>query len=228
MRVDFIALGLGRTRSHAIPVACPARLISDLHGRPLLFSPARGGVNPGSGYSPGADINGNGVCERSGCPDGFIGYNCECESATSNPASCTNCAAGFGLAGTVGRCSLVNPNAYYANAFSGPAPPTPPPSGGNDDTDDDDGAAELAEMFIWLSVVILFFTLLAVIGLLHQCKTGQSDNAGGRREFEGWYGTFRADFHHFDRIVLGLRGHTHVRGAALSSPRLKLADLVLL
>lgn len=139
-----------------------------------------------AGYSPGADINGNSVCERSGCPDGFIGYNCECGSAISNLASCTNCAAGFGLAGTLGRCSLVNPNAYYANAFSGPAPPTPPPSGGDDDTDDDDGA-ELAEMFIWLSVVILFFALLAVIGLLHQCKTGQSDNAGGRREFEGWW-----------------------------------------
>ena len=42
------------------------------------------------------------------------------------------------------------------------------------------------------------------------------------------YGTFRADFHHFDRIALDLRGNTHVRGAAFSCPRLKLADMVLI
>ena len=42
------------------------------------------------------------------------------------------------------------------------------------------------------------------------------------------YGTFRADFNHFDRIELGLREHTHVRGAAFSCPRLKLADMVLI
>ena len=44
----------------------------------------------------------------------------------------------------------------------------------------------------------------------------------------GWYGTFRADFHHFDRIELDLRGHTHVRGAVFSCLRLKLADMVLI
>ena len=37
-----------------------------------------------------------------------------------------------------------------------------------------------------------------------------------------------AEFHHFDRIELDLRGHTHVRGAAFSCPRLKLADMVLI
>ena len=35
-------------------------------------------------------------------------------------------------------------------------------------------------------------------------------------------------FHHFDRIELDLRGNTHVRGAAFSCPRLKLADMVLI
>ena len=43
-----------------------------------------------------------------------------------------------------------------------------------------------------------------------------------------WYGTFPADFHHFDRIELDLRGNTHVWGAAFSCPRLKLADMVLI
>ena len=42
------------------------------------------------------------------------------------------------------------------------------------------------------------------------------------------YGTFRADFHHFDRIELDLRGKAHVWGAALSCPRLKWADMVLI
>ena len=48
-------------------------------------------------------------------------------------------------------------------------------------------------------------------------------------ELDGnWYGTFRADFHHSDRIELDLRGNTHVRGADLSCPRLKWADMVLI
>ena len=42
------------------------------------------------------------------------------------------------------------------------------------------------------------------------------------------YGTFRLNFHHFDRFELDLRGHIHVRGAALSCLRLKLADIVLI
>ena len=33
------------------------------------------------------------------------------------------------------------------------------------------------------------------------------------------YGTFRADFHRFDRFELDLRGHVHVQGAALSCLR---------
>ena len=52
-------------------------------------------------------------------------------------------------------------------------------------------------------------------------------NPSGRLT-QNWYGTFRADFHHFDRIELDLRGNTHVRGAAFSCPRLKLADMVLI
>ena len=42
------------------------------------------------------------------------------------------------------------------------------------------------------------------------------------------YGTFRLNFHYFDRLELDLRGHLHVRGAALSWLRLRLADIVLI
>ena len=42
------------------------------------------------------------------------------------------------------------------------------------------------------------------------------------------YGTFRLDFHRFDRFELDLRGHIHVRGAAFSWLRLTLADVVLI
>ena len=42
------------------------------------------------------------------------------------------------------------------------------------------------------------------------------------------YVTFRADFHHFDRFELDLRGHIHVWSAAFSCVRLKLADIVLI
>ena len=42
------------------------------------------------------------------------------------------------------------------------------------------------------------------------------------------YGTFRPNFHHFDRFELDLRGHTRARGAALSCLRLKSADMVLI
>ena len=41
-------------------------------------------------------------------------------------------------------------------------------------------------------------------------------------------GTFRLNFHHVNCVELGLRGYTHVRGAALSCLRLKLADMVLI
>ena len=41
----------------------------------------------------------------------------------------------------------------------------------------------------------------------------------------GLYGTFQLNFHHFDRIELGLRGYSHVRGADFSCLRLKLADV---
>ena len=42
------------------------------------------------------------------------------------------------------------------------------------------------------------------------------------------YGIIGPDFHRFDRFELDLRGHTHVRGAAFSCLRLKLADIVLI
>ena len=42
------------------------------------------------------------------------------------------------------------------------------------------------------------------------------------------YGTFRLDFHHFDHFKLDLHGYMHVRGAAFSCLRLKLADIVLI
>ena len=44
----------------------------------------------------------------------------------------------------------------------------------------------------------------------------------------GMYGTFRLNFHRFDRFELDLRGHTQVWGAALSCLRLKWADIVLI
>ena len=53
--------------------------------------------------------------------------------------------------------------------------------------------------------------------------TGPADGTG-----RAAYGTFRADFHHFDRTELDLRGNTHVWVAAFSCPRLKLADMVLI
>ena len=40
------------------------------------------------------------------------------------------------------------------------------------------------------------------------------------------YGTLRLNFHRFDRFELGLRGHTHVQGAAFSCLRFKLADML--
>ena len=42
------------------------------------------------------------------------------------------------------------------------------------------------------------------------------------------YDSFRLNFHHFHRFELDLRGHVHVRGAALSWLRLNLADIVLI
>ena len=42
------------------------------------------------------------------------------------------------------------------------------------------------------------------------------------------YGTFRLNFHRFDRFELDLRGHMHVRGAVVSCLRLSLADIVLI
>ena len=46
----------------------------------------------------------------------------------------------------------------------------------------------------------------------------------------GWerHGTFRLNFHRFDRFELDLRGRIHVRGAAFSRLRLKLAGIVLI
>ena len=40
--------------------------------------------------------------------------------------------------------------------------------------------------------------------------------------------TFRLNFHHFDQFELDPRGDMHVRGAAFSCLRLKLADIVLI
>ena len=42
------------------------------------------------------------------------------------------------------------------------------------------------------------------------------------------YDTFRLNFHHFDRFELGFREDTHVRGAAFSCLRFKLADMMLI
>ena len=64
--------------------------------------------------------------------------------------------------------------------------------------------------------------------------TGPQHGCGGYQDYghsywaDAVYGTFPADFHHFDRIEQDLRGNTHVWGAAFSCPRLKLADMVLI
>ena len=51
----------------------------------------------------------------------------------------------------------------------------------------------------------------------------------GQLEFiNAGYVTFWLNFHHFDHFELDLRGHIHVRGAAFSCLRLKLADIVLI
>ena len=42
------------------------------------------------------------------------------------------------------------------------------------------------------------------------------------------YGTFRLNFHRFDRLELDLPGHTQPQGAAFSCLRLKWADMVLI
>ena len=55
------------------------------------------------------------------------------------------------------------------------------------------------------------------------CVTGSNVSA-----VEAAYGTFRLNFHRFDRVELDLRGHMHVRGAAVSCLRLKWADMVLI
>ena len=58
------------------------------------------------------------------------------------------------------------------------------------------------------------------------------DGADMRVRFHTWwnhgYGTFRHNFHRFDRFELDLRGHTQPQGAALSCLRLKWADMVLI
>ena len=60
--------------------------------------------------------------------------------------------------------------------------------------------------------------------------TGQPDakQAANLTSLLDVYGTFRLNFHHFDRFELDLRRHIHVRGAAFSCLRLKLADMVLI
>ena len=52
--------------------------------------------------------------------------------------------------------------------------------------------------------------------------------AAGAQPAGAMYGTFRRNFHHFDRFELDLHGHIHVRGAAFSCLRLKWADMVLI
>ena len=49
-----------------------------------------------------------------------------------------------------------------------------------------------------------------------------------RRPMGTTYVTFRLNFHHFDYFELDPREDIHVRGAALSCLRLKLADVVLI
>ena len=58
--------------------------------------------------------------------------------------------------------------------------------------------------------------------------TGSTRSLTGSAARTSGYVTFQADFHHFDHLELDLREHVHVRGAAFSCLRLKLADMVLI
>ena len=61
--------------------------------------------------------------------------------------------------------------------------------------------------------------------LLKDCDHCETTACGGD---DARYGTFRLNFHRFDRFELDLRGHTQPSGAALSCLRLKWADMVLI
>ena len=68
--------------------------------------------------------------------------------------------------------------------------------------------------------------VLPIWGFRHSARLGGGENNGTYMLYSGtgdWrivYGTFRLNFHRFDRFEPGLRGHTHVRGAAFSCLRL--------
>ena len=69
---------------------------------------------------------------------------------------------------------------------------------------------------------------IADFGLTRDVQGGGGVHRGNNREALPMYVTFRLNFHHLDRFELDLRGHTHVRGAAFSCLRLKLAEIVLI
>ena len=79
-----------------------------------------------------------------------------------------------------------------------------------------------------LSLTMKPDTLCTATTLLNSGNKGQHPKPPPSGRFPTKYGTFRLNFHHFDRFELDLRGHIHVRGAAFFCLRLKLADIVLI
>ena len=78
-----------------------------------------------------------------------------------------------------------------------------------------------------------FVTNGSIVSPWQTAKDGLTPVGSGRattsamEQFSG-YGTFRLNFHHFHRFELRFCEDTHVRGAAFSCLRLKLANMMLI
>ena len=98
-------------------------------------------------------------------------------------------------------------------------PPDPPPTKHNMSQ----GVGNVEGSFVWQDGRGNWHFIAHSQGLRNICGSHQLGGYGC-----AVYGTFRLNFHHFNHIELGLRGHTHVQGADFSCLRLKLADMVLI
>ena len=108
-------------------------------------------------------------------------------------------------------------------------------SGPADDAEncDDDALAEQLTQEEVVEVVASVTNPTVKASLLHVVSGPAAEGFSASLRNPGlealaWYGTSRPNFHHFDRFELDLRRHVHVRGAAFSCLRLKLADIVLI
>ena len=105
------------------------------------------------------------------------------------------------------------------------------PGNGDGNGDDSGSADELAEgQPVWPADLRAWY-----FGCRNHAVVGPPPADGGAPRVQcvaacpsPGYVTFRLNFHHFDHFELDLRGHMHVRDAAFSCLRLKLADIVLI